>query len=79
MIEVICVKGHCLEDLYVKEVKEGEVYFTDDYYNPLSIGSIVFLYHENCGCKIPIGPSLKEYFITLAEYREQQMKSILDD
>jgi hypothetical protein len=70
MIKVICIKSIGL-------LKEGDVYYTDDdYYLIFDNDTIIYIdsadgrtlgaYHKNC-------------FITVAEYREQQIKSVIDD
>lgn len=74
MIDVICIK-----DIYL--AKQGEIYHTDDDYNITKNGSDIWIYREEGESNKYkyLGVYPKYYFITLAEYREQQIKSVLDE
>jgi hypothetical protein len=72
MIEVICIKEY-------EFIQQGKIYLTTDDYHTLPIGAIIFVYDEYDEYRIPIGGYLKECFTTLAELREQQIKSVIDD
>jgi hypothetical protein len=71
MVKIICIHEY-------EYIKEGEIYLTPDDFNSLPIGAIIFVYHECEGYRTLIGGFLKEYFVSLAEWREKQIKTILD-
>jgi hypothetical protein len=70
MIKVICIKSIGL-------LKEGYMYYTDDDYFLINDNDKI-IYIESSE-EQTLGAYHKKYFITEAEYREQQIKSVLDD
>jgi hypothetical protein len=73
MIELICIR-----DVY--KAKKGNVYYTDDDYYLLDNIDIIFIDEKTIdGYCIPLGVYQKKFFMTVAEYRESQIKSVIDD
>ena len=73
MIELICIR-----DFF--SIKQGEIYYTEDDYYSLDDNDDIWIEEKTVDVYcIPIGVYQKKYFMTVAEYREQQIKSVLDD
>ncbi len=70
MVKIICIHEY-------EYIKEGKIYLTPDDFNSFFVKTI-FVYHECEGYRTLIGGFLKEYFLSLAEWREKQIKTILD-
>ena len=70
MIKLICIR-----DVY--QAKEGEVYYTDeDYFLLKDTEQLMYVNHSNGNI---LGIYKKKYFLSESEFREKQIKSVLDD
>ena len=70
------VKVICVVDNNFREIKLNEVYWTDDLFHDSRFGIISICNYTN---RNYIGHYHKSYFMLLSEWREKQIKSVIDD
>ena len=72
------IKLICIIDVY--QAKEGEIYYTDENYYSLDDNDDIWIEKKTVDVYcIPIGVYQKKYFLSESEFREKQIKSVLDD
>lgn len=77
MIKIVCVNKNLATSWYSKEkISIGEIYNAEPEYIGLQLGYRIDMINKITGVKLWLPASC---FLTLTEWREKQMKSILDE
>ena len=78
MIEYLCIENYFNPYTFHIMFKKGEIYQTSFRYDYMANG--IYIKRKNSAFDVRFDEEdIGKYFIPLAEWREQQIKSVLDD